>query len=71
VDADDPGDLGDRTTTVDDEGYRLILVLLGKCSACQTHFPLSRRIGQLSRMSTKAGTVQTAGLQLRQLPNGS
>jgi S-DNA-T family DNA segregation ATPase FtsK/SpoIIIE len=33
-------------------------VLRRKCAACRTHFSLSRRIGQLSRVSTEAGTVQ-------------
>src|ERR1022692_3979417 len=58
VDADVPGDLSDRTATVDDKSYRLLLVLRRKCAACRTHFSLSRRIGQLSRLSTEAGTVQ-------------
>src|SRR5487761_1552334 len=57
MDADVPGDLSDRTATVDDESYRLLLVLPRKCAACRTHFSLSRRIGQLSRVSTRAGTV--------------
>src|ERR1039457_4521150 len=58
MDADVPGDLSDRTATVKDESYRLLLVLRRKCAACRTHFSLSRRIGQLSRVSTEAGTVQ-------------
>jgi hypothetical protein len=58
MDADVPGDLSDRTATVKDESYRLLLVLPRKCAACRTHFSLSRRIGQLSRVSTEAGTVQ-------------
>jgi hypothetical protein len=57
MDADVPGDLSDRTATVDDESYRLLLVLRRKCAACRTHFSLSRRIGQLSRVATEAGTV--------------
>src|ERR1022692_3762865 len=59
MDADVPGDLSDRTATVKDESYRLLLVLRRKCAACRTHFSLSRRIGQLSRVSTEAGTVHT------------
>ncbi len=47
-----------RTAAVDDESYRLLLVLRRKCAACRTYFSLSRRIGQLSRVSTEAGTVQ-------------
>src|ERR1019366_3345523 len=58
MDADVAGDLSDRTATVDDESYRLLLVLRRKCAACRTHFSLSRKIGQLSRVSTEAGTVQ-------------
>src|ERR1035441_7853394 len=58
MDADVAGDLSDRTATVDDKSYRLLLVLRRKCAACRTHFSLSRRIGQLSRLSTEAGTVQ-------------
>ena len=60
VDADVTGDLSDRTAAVNDESYRLLLVLRRKCAACRTHFSLSRQIGQLSRVSTEAGTVQTA-----------
>src|ERR1017187_7713657 len=58
MDADVTGDLSDRTATVNDESYRLLLVLPRKCAACRTHFSLSRRIGQLNRVSTEAGTVQ-------------
>jgi hypothetical protein len=58
MDADVAGDLSDRTATVNDESYRLLLVLRRKCAACRTNFSLSRRIGQLSRVSTGAGTVQ-------------
>src|ERR1022692_2400985 len=58
MDADVPGDLSDRTAAVKDESYRLLLVLRRKCAACRTHFSLSRRIGQLNRVSTEAGTVQ-------------
>src|SRR5450759_3456643 len=57
MDADVTGDLSNRTATVEDESYRLLLVLRRKCAACRTHLPLSRRIGQLSRVSTEAGTV--------------
>src|SRR5487761_1080818 len=67
MDADVPGDLSDRTATVDDESYRLLLVLPRKCAACRTHFSLSRRIGQLSRVSTRAGTVQPAAAYSRNL----
>src|ERR1039457_5016741 len=49
---------GNRTAAVDDESYRLLLVLRRKCAACRTYFSLSRRIGQLGRVSTEAGTVQ-------------
>src|ERR1022692_1950587 len=59
MDADVPGDLSDRTATVKDESYRLLLVLPRKRTACRTHISLSRRIGQLSRVSTEAGTVQS------------
>jgi hypothetical protein len=59
MDADVTGDLSDRTATVNDESYRLLLVLRRKCAACRTHFSLSRRIGQLNRVSTEAGTVHT------------
>ncbi len=52
-------DLGDRKIGVEDDDYRLLLVLLGKCTACRTHPSLSRRIGQLLQVSTEAGTVQT------------
>jgi hypothetical protein len=57
MNADITGDLSNRTATVDDESYRLLLVLRRKCAACRTHFSLSRKIGQLSRVSTEAGTV--------------
>ncbi|HEY5360472.1 MAG TPA: hypothetical protein VIJ82_22780, partial [Streptosporangiaceae bacterium] len=46
-----------RTAAVNDESYRMLLVLRRKCAACRTHFSFSRRIGQLSRVSTEAGTV--------------
>src|SRR5450755_371136 len=59
MDADVAGDLSDRTAAVNDESYRLLLVLRRKCAACRTHFSFSRRIGQLSRVSTEAGTVHT------------
>src|ERR1022692_2949637 len=59
MDADVPGDLSDRTATVKDESYRLLLILPRKRTACRTHISLSRRIGQLSRVSTEAGTVQS------------
>src|SRR5450631_1042235 len=45
MDADVPGDLSDRTAAVNDESYRLLLVLRRKCAACRTHFSLSRQIG--------------------------
>src|ERR1035437_2920269 len=65
MDADVPGDLTDRTATVKDESYRLCLVLRRKCAACRTHFSLSRRIGQLSRVSTEAGTVLPVDVPVR------
>src|ERR1035437_2762060 len=65
MDADVPGDLSDRTATVKDESYRLLLVLRRKCAACRTHFSLSRRIGQLSRVSTEAGTVLPVDVPVR------
>jgi thioredoxin reductase len=37
-----------------------LLILLRKCAARRTHFSLSRRIGQLSRVSTEAGTVHSS-----------
>ncbi len=49
-----------RTAPINDESYRLRLVLLGKCTACRAHILRSRSIGQLYRASTKAGTVQAA-----------
>ena len=58
MNADITGDLSNRTAALEDESYRLLLVLRRKCAACRTHFSLSRRIGQLSRVSTEAGTVQ-------------
>src|SRR5450755_3850388 len=57
VDADVTGDLSNRAAAVKDESYRLRLVLRRIRAACRTHFSLSRRIGQLSRVSTEAGTV--------------
>src|ERR1022692_3406945 len=44
MDADVAGDLSNRTAAVDDESYRLLLVLRRKCAACRTHFSLSRKI---------------------------
>src|ERR1039457_1289966 len=62
VDADVAGDLSDRTATVNDESYRLLLVLRRKCAACRTHFSLSRRIGQLCipRCVSASSTTLTA-----------
>ena len=57
MDADITSDLSNRTAAVNDESYRLLLVLRRKCAACRNHFSFSRRIGQLSRVSTEAGTV--------------
>ena len=37
MDADVPCHLSDRTVIIDDESYRLSLVLLGKSTACRTH----------------------------------
>ncbi|KDA40985.1 hypothetical protein BMG523Draft_04182 [Frankia sp. BMG5.23] len=39
---------------------RVLLVLLGESAACRAHRSLSRRIGQLIRVSTEAGTVQAS-----------
>src|ERR1017187_10336600 len=44
MDADVAGDLSNRTAAVDDESYRLLLVLRRKCAACRTHISLSRKI---------------------------
>ena len=44
MDADVAGDLSNRTAAVEDESYRLLLVLRRKCTACRTHFSLSRKI---------------------------
>src|ERR1039457_3463782 len=44
MDADVAGDLSNRTAAVEDESYRLLLVLRRKCAACRTHFSLSRKI---------------------------
>src|SRR5450755_2069207 len=64
MDADITSDLSNRTAAVNDESYRLLLVLRRKCAACRTHFSLSRQIGQLNRVSTEAGTVQTSTCEL-------
>src|SRR5450759_1736831 len=37
-------DLGDRPMAIDDEGYRLFLVLLGEAATCRTHSFVSRLI---------------------------
>ena len=62
MDADVTGDLSNRAAAVKDESYRLLLVLRRKRTACRTHLSLSRRIGQLNRVSTEAGTVQSTTL---------
>jgi IS30 family transposase len=52
--------LSDRPTAVDDEGYRLSLVLLSETTASRTHNCYSRRIGRPSNtVSTEAGTVHS------------
>ena len=63
MDADVTGDLSDRTAAVNDESYRLRLVLRRKCAACRTHFSLSRQIGQLTSIGQGAlGAVLTVVL---------